>query len=404
MLPVFLGVAALGIDVSYYGLTKLELQRSADAAALAGAVNYSAINNIRAAVAYAANMAELNGGAGGTQVWNAAALTLTDGQISVKFVDGIVSAADWAVQVTIGQSAPLMFARVLSTQSSVPISATAWGEIGAGRGPQPCVLALAGDGTSVTAGVDVALSGNAVVVLNNCTVRSDASITVAGNASVTAQAGIYAAGTIGITGNGTNNSSPEYPHSGKIPDPYANDLALQSALAQLGSGGQTQPATATLNPGTYASLDFKTAVSLAPGLYLVNGPISFEANASVTGTGVTIISSGSVSINGSANVNLTAPSASTATGGAVPAILYANPTVNQSLQWNGASNETLTGLFYTPNSTLTISGNAGAGTNGCLMLIAAKVDIKGSSSLSGNCASLGARSFGSQPGAAVLVQ
>ena len=152
--------------------------------------------------------------------------------------------------------------------------------------------------------------------------RSDSGTTVGGNASVTAASGIYAAGTVTTSGNGTTNSSPLFPNAGQIPDPYAQDAATQAAFAQLGNGGQSQP-SGTLSPGTYSSLDFKGTVSLNPGLYIVNGPISFEAQANVSGTGVTIVSSGDVTMDGKAQINLSA--GSDATGGAIPGVLVREP-------------------------------------------------------------------------------
>src|SRR4051812_1352619 len=58
-LPFLLGVAALGIDVAFWQVTKNREQRAADAAALAGAVSFP--GNGDAANAAAVNLAQSNG-------------------------------------------------------------------------------------------------------------------------------------------------------------------------------------------------------------------------------------------------------------------------------------------------------------------------------------------------------
>ncbi len=400
MAPAFLGVLGLGIDVSYWEMVKIELQRTADIAALAGAINYVQTNNDQNSAIMAAFVAEQNGIAGASsRSWNAP--TLSDNLITVSLIRGVQHTTDRAFQVAVVQPVPLFFSRLFARQTSPTVTAVATAEIGPARGAQPCILALAGDGSGVTTDDDILLTGNADITLKNCTLRSDAGITVGGSASVTASSGIYAAGSVTTSGSGSTNGSPLYQNAGQIPDPYAQDAAAQAAFAQLGSGGQLQP-SGTLSPGTYSSLDFKTAVSLNPGLYIVNGPISFEARANVSGTGVTIVSSGDVTMNGNAQINLSAGSVST--GGAIPGILYANPSSSASLKWNGASTENLNGVFYAPNTTITINGNASSDGQGCLEAIAANVDIKGTANLAANCTSLNAIPFGSLPGAVSLVR
>ena len=65
-MPVCVGVMALGIDVSYWEVKQIQLQRIADVAALAGSVRYSQTNNATSAVRSAASVAELNGVPAGT--------------------------------------------------------------------------------------------------------------------------------------------------------------------------------------------------------------------------------------------------------------------------------------------------------------------------------------------------
>lgn len=115
-------------------------------------------------------------------------------------------------------------------------------------------------------------------------------------------------------------------------------------------------------------------------------------------------------MGGHAVVALSAPDAN-ATGGSVPGILYANNGVDQELQWSGTASENLTGVVYTPNSSMkltgsavTIESSAGTGGSACFEVIASTVTIAGNANLAGDCVSLGASSFGTSPGAVALVQ
>src|SRR5580698_6621667 len=59
--PLLVLALGLGIDVSYWMAARLELQRMADLAAMAGAANYASKTTASSALTTAANVAELNG-------------------------------------------------------------------------------------------------------------------------------------------------------------------------------------------------------------------------------------------------------------------------------------------------------------------------------------------------------
>src|SRR4029077_10772328 len=97
---------------SNWGVMVVELQRTADAAALGASVAYSAAPNAQSAANAAADIAELNGMPAGTRHWTSSTKTLTDGLITAKLVTGVRSASDIAFQVTLGETVPLAFAKL----------------------------------------------------------------------------------------------------------------------------------------------------------------------------------------------------------------------------------------------------------------------------------------------------
>ncbi len=394
IMPVVLMTVGIGVEASSWVVVKQELQRTADAAALAGALEYGIAGNAHNAAIAAANVAALNGAAGSAApVWNTARQTLTSGLVTVQLGAGVRNSKNVAVAATVSQTVPLALAGLMTTALSITLSATGWAETNANA--QPCVLALDPHGNGVT------VQGNPTLALTGCTVRSNASISTGGSASMTA-AGFYANGM--ITGSGINGTL--HPNDGTSPDPYATDAAVQAGFANLLSGAgaafSDKPnATTALSPGPYSGWDINGTVSLRAGIYYINGNIVLGAQASVSGTGVTIVTSGALSMTGGAALTISAAEAD-ATSGAIPGVVFAsNSTV--ATTFGGTSNPSLTGVVYFPNADLSFSGNTGVAA-GCLEVIAKSVSFHGDSSLAANCTSYSALSFGSDtsPGVALV--
>ena len=135
MAPAFFGVLGLGIDVSYWEMVKIELQRTADVAALAGAINYAQTNNDQDSAIMAAFVAEQNGIAGASpRTWNAASGTLSDNLVTVSLINGVRQATDRAFHVAVTEPVPLIFGRLFVSQTSPTVTAIATAEIGPARG------------------------------------------------------------------------------------------------------------------------------------------------------------------------------------------------------------------------------------------------------------------------------
>jgi hypothetical protein len=407
----------MGIEVTSWSVTNVDLQRVADVAAWAGAAQYVVSKNPQTATATAAQVAEINGVSGTSpRTWNAATLTTSDNLITAQVVNGVKSAADTAIQVTVSQTIAKSFSSIFvytGSQSSVTVTATAIAEIvSAATGPQPCLVALDGAGGGVTD--DISLSGSPSVTSTNCSVRSNTGILLTGTSTINV-AGTYAAGAITVPVYNPNAvTGGSFPNSGTIPDPYATDAVLQSAFSSLAAGTTPGPVipdpntswkTQTLSPGTYASLTLggSSNITLSPGTYYVQGNITFDGAATITGSNVTFISLGTMTDAASASASITAPT--TASGVGIPGVLFASQNSGQS-QFSGNVAFPLSGVFYFPNGNLSFSGSVDVNNDGsaCAEVIAGTITITGAAALSSTgCAPYGTLNFGSVPTSTSIV-
>ena len=397
--PALLVAVALGTEIAHWADAQVGLQRTSDMAALAGVAALARNDTAQQAANAAADVAELNDAAGTPgRSWNSATLVLSDNLVTVSITNGVRNSADPAVRVATGRVLPLWFTHIVSAATSISLGSTAMAELG----PQPCILALGGSGAGVSA------SGNVVMSLNGCSAYSDGPITMKGNVTINAAA-LDAVGGIAIgsnvSGSGTN-PSVQTAGAATLADPYANDLAVQDALSQAACTPTRAPAvsggTVILYPNTcYGAISISGSQTLsfaAPGLYTVNGSITVAGNTgtAVSGGGITIVSTGAVSITGNFNsgaVSLTAPTVDTAQNGAIPGILFATSSP-QADTVGGGTPVPFTGLFYAPNASLSFSGTPASGGAGCAKIIAKSVSIVGNATLESTCTSYQLSSFG----------
>ncbi|MEJ0015824.1 MAG: pilus assembly protein TadG-related protein [Acetobacteraceae bacterium] len=406
MLPAMVMGLAMGVEVTSWSVAKVELQRTADLAAWAGARQYAATGAAQGSTGTAADLAEINGVSGtASRSWDAGTLMTTDNLVTAQVVNGVRNVTGKAMKVTVKQSIAKAFTRIFpSTATTVLVSASATAEISGS--PQPCLLALNGSGNGVVTGTDILISGSANISSDNCSVRSDAGISLSGSSSLNV-AGTYAGGAITTSGS-SSITGGSFPNSGQVDDPYAAYAPMQNALSGLGSGGSAVnvggSATSTISPGTYSSMSVSGSarLTLNPGLYMINGNVSFSGSGSVTGNGVTIIASGTLTTSGSASVSLKAPTLAAPAGG-IPGVLFASKS-NQASAFSGSSSLPFAGLIYYPNGNIAFSGSSSGGSTGCTQVVAGVITLSGSSNLSARCDTYGTLKFGSLPsGSAVAL-
>ena len=395
-------VVGIGVEVSNWTVVKTELQRTVDLAALAGAKEYLRASNIQDTVNAAADVAELNGGQGGTsRTWDANSQLLTDNQITAQITSGTRQRPSVVVKVVARQTIPLVLTSIMGATSPVTIAATGWAD--ASIAVQPCVLAMDSGGAGITS------QGNASVNLTGCSMRSNAAISTGGSGTMSA-AGFYAGSSI----TGSETGGPLFPYDGTISDPYAHYSPVQDALSQLGSSsgpafndkpGVTTPLVSGI-PKVWSKWDIQGSVVLSPGIYYVNGDISLGDSASLSSlssAGVTIVMGGVLTMRGGSIISLSAATKAVYLNGAIPGVVFAGNSSNRS-SFNGNTGTKLTGVVYYPNGALDFGGTSQGGTTGCLEVIARSIQLQGNSGMASNCSAYGALSFPSEASTSALVQ
>jgi hypothetical protein len=332
MAPALSGAVALGVEVTSWSSAQLNMQRSADASAHAGAIycyNYALANTgsscltnataAQTAATIAARLAEVNGVTGASSpAWNSTTKTYSDNYITAQVVNGVKSSTDAAVEVSVQKAIPLTVSRIFSSTPSVTVSASSISEVEAstgtttsgGSGGQPCLVALQG-GSASTSGIIA--NGSITVTAPGCTLVSNSNFNDSGGSSFTV-AGIYAVGqlpppTAGgaaitipcwatINGSSSNNGCTVWPASGlmqsnpyvsggstPITDPYASNTVMQTAMTNAAStkGANLQ----CYNQGCYYGPSFTGSISSTTLTVTAVANGTLAVGQTLSGTGVT---------------------------------------------------------------------------------------------------------------------
>ncbi|HEX3363736.1 pilus assembly protein TadG-related protein [Phenylobacterium sp.] len=371
-MPMAMGGAGLVAETSYDYFQKNHLQAAADAAAYAAALENRAGSDISTINGAASSQATSNG-------WSATGGTIT---VNTPPASG-ANITPNAVEVLLTQNTPRFFSAVFNTQ---PIVIHTRAVALAQTAGDACILAL-----DKTASGAVQVQGNSTLTLTGCDVMSNSvasdGVNVWGSGKLSANC-VESAGGItnksGLTLTGCQSAITQAP---RVADPFA-------ALPTPSQGqNQTVPKNpkgpVTLQPGYYKSgMSLSGNVVLSAGVYYVSGSdFSVNANATVSGSGVTIfLAAGSqVSMNGNAVVTLSAPTSGTYSG----ILFFGDRTATSgSNVFNGDATSKLTGDLYFPTQQVTYQGNF-TGTNGCTQIVADQVQWTGNATVGVNCAAQG---------------
>jgi Putative Flp pilus-assembly TadE/G-like len=386
ILPIFalsvtvaLATTALAVDYGRWQGEHTTLARTADAAALSGAI---ALTNAQAAGhSDAAARAE-------AAAFNAVRVNLGyDGRPVIT-----VTETPGAVKVSLSKPGSRMLSGMVLPQD-VTISVEA--EAAVGPATDACAVAL-GSG----AGSGIVFSGSGTVTAHGCAVWSNStsatSIDATGSGSATTGA-LCAAGGVD-TGSYTFN-----------PPPLANCPPAQDPLAQWtppAVGAPCQPVNAfsgngtfPLDPGQGAFCGGLTASGGArlifnPGNYVIkDGPLRLSGGASIEGQGVSFLFTGagsSIDLGGSSVVHLSAP-----TGGSMEGLVFAagrnEPVLDSRIRGNAEL--FIEGSVYLPTHNLEFHGGPEAAVPAAsTVLIARTLNFAGSSTIA-----LGSRSPTTMP-------
>jgi Flp pilus assembly protein TadG len=359
-LPLLVGAAGMGSDSIQWVLWKRELQRAADSAALSGA--YAELDGSESVSdAVAAHMTDNNH----------TGIALLSGYPNIQY-PADTGTYTKAVKVTLAIQKSLGFSSLFL--SSAPIITTSG------------TAALVDDGSYC------------VVALNGST---SSSITIGGSSSVNMGCGAISNSTSPTQSVGTNGASYSFvadpvagvggmpdsitgatdiqPHHVAMQDPYAGKYPTSDA--GMTCNKQVNAGNTNLTPGCYKSFKFtgNTNYTLAPGVYFLDSTdFDVQGTGSITGTGVTIIltgsSPGSVTTNGNSGIHLTAP-----TSGTYKDMLFIGlGTTDNNI--NGDNTSYYDGAMYFPNATTNFTGNSGTMTQ-CAMIVSNFVNFSGNTNL-----------------------
>lgn len=366
-LPIVVGAAGFGVETSYWYYNSLRLQATADAAAYAGALEQISGSDKPTIIAAATQSAATNGLGSGT-------ITVNTPPASGP------NTAKKAVEVIVGQNLNRMFTSIF-TQGQVPEQARAVALII--NASKACVLAL-----DPSASQAALFSGNTSVKIIGCSVMANSiasdAIKLQGSAALQADC-LISGGGVSLSNPVTTVCAAPITQALPAADPFA-DLPAPAASNPCQNANKS-----TLKPGTYCSgLSLSGTVTLQPGVYVIqSGDFKVNANANVSGDGVTIYLAGGsrVSMNGNATVSLSAPTSGIYSG----VLMYGDRTsTGGQSTFNGTADSLLTGALYFPKQQVNYLGNF-SGKNGCTQVVADLIQWSGSSNISQDCTSLGMR-------------
>lgn len=402
-LPIVVGGAGIGIHSVQLVLTKRQLQREADSAALAGAYSLFQAQGNTAATA-AANDA------------------LTQNNLMANVSSTITPGPYTAATATFTSS---MYVRLTTTKATPFMSLFGMGassvaaEARAAVVPEGkfCYLALeTGNVTGVTFQGNTSVNLGCGVGTNS---TSGSAAIASGSSSVTASP-IAAMGGVPASTNYAQGTVL-MPNHAQIADPFGSGTTLDPSSSDVSnsackngnawrtisvpSGTTTTSAQLMAasggsigGPGCYGTISVQGNLILDPGTYyLANGAnnagLQIGSQAVLTCNGCTFVltsttpnngsSHATMSINGGAQVNISAATTGTYAG----IVMYRDRRAsasNQCCMVNGNSSSSFSGAFYFPADTLTFAGTAGMAVN-CIQLVSRRITFTGDSDITNTC-------------------
>lgn len=377
------GFVALGTDIVVLLGEARKMQSSSDAAAL-GAVSARIAgypsDYTQEALAMAAAGGFQNGQAG------------TDVIVNSPPASGKYTSANDAVEVLIAQPQTQSVADVVYG-APMTIRSRSVARI-SDRGT--CLLALDNTSSSGT----LSLNGSTAVNLVNCSAwvnsSSTQAVSLVGGSTLNADrvtiVGGYSTGggaQINATGGITTNAAI-------AGDPYANyPLSSFGACNQTSFSPYSNPPPAS--PGVYCNgitLRSGVALTLNAGIYIIDrGSLNLAGGASLSGSGVTIVLTSStganyatVSINGGATLNVSAPTTGTTAG----LVFFQDRRAASSGTNNlgGGTGQNVVGGIYFPQQTVQFAGGNSITTQ-CTQIVARVINFVGNAVLKLNCSGTG---------------
>ena len=290
---------------------------------------------------------------------------------------------------------------LIGTPTTVSVSSQAQFE--AGTLIYSCILATSehDDSAINVGGSSVITAGCGMAALSD----SPTAITVDGNPDVEVGT-ISANGGIDDWFDTHGNNTVQENLGDAITDPFKDMTPPDNPTARtdpwdscVKTGHGTSAVTlASMQPGTYTNFRLKCDTTMASGIYVIDGgTLDVNSQYALTGNGIMFVlkNGAGISINGGADINLTAMTSSQLQAVGVSAedadklagmLIFEDPnsTGNDSNLINGNASTVLNGTVYLPKSQLTFEGTASV-TSQCLMLAASTLHISGNTNMTTFC-------------------
>ncbi|HEV2325669.1 MAG TPA: pilus assembly protein TadG-related protein [Terracidiphilus sp.] len=406
---VLLGVMGLALDTGMLFHAKRTQQIAADAAAVAGALDFRYNADVDSAIAAGQAAAAQNGFTDGSN-----GITVS---INIPPKYGETKGLNGYIEAIVQYPSPTYFMRLVGF-NSVNMATRAVAGTGS---TYACIWTLA------RSGADVSINGNGVLYTPHCSIYDDSA---AANALVLTGGGNITAKSIGIVGSysvSNNGTLTPTPKTGLAPaaDPLAS-LPAPSASTDTCSGSNCNisisgNSSITLQPGTYSSISNSgggtvtlasgnytitgnvtsssnggivfgpgnytiggklsdsgsSSMTFGSGTYIVGGNLNLTGSGTISGTGVTFYTESSTSVAGGSNLSLTAPTTGTYSG----VLLFQSRSDSSTLSIAGGSGTTVQGILYAPAASVTLSGGS-SGVAMSLDVISDTLTVTGSGTFS----------------------
>jgi len=386
-----IGGAGLATDTIQWTLWKRQLQRMTDSASLAGA--FAKARGKSSDTTRATAQTELD------RYTSLNMITLT-GTTSIEV--GTLSGYDNAVRTTIQTNRALPFSSMfMRTSPTIQATSTA-AAVGFGA---YCVVSLE---DTATTGITIQGSSNVQLGCGMATNSQGTNALSAGGSARLTASPLAAVGNIPASSVFTSSTVLQ-PYSIPQPDPYASLTvptlpSCNQSINVAPSNGNGNSSTRIQNNGNgvscYKDIKLQGNVTFDPGVYIIDGAsgggLTVNSGAVVSGTGVVFIFTTSstdkttvanVTINGGAQVNLTAPNKNTCSGTAcnyAGILMYQDQSAllkTNANKINGNSASSYSGAFYFASQELQFSGDSGMRTT-CIQLVARQVTFVGNTAIS----------------------
>jgi Flp pilus assembly protein TadG len=372
VMAALMGFLALAIDAGMLLYQQRELQTAADAAAMAGALEVGTCGSTSncSAMQGAAKSAVTENGFStptvvtqcGTSSASGVILTVNNGPCALGASDPN-NANTAYVEVELTNKQPTFFGILLGT-SLVKLWARS----------EAKSTSTGGSGSSACLYVGSMVLNSSSEMSMTCGIQDNGSLGADNDANITATPSFTYAGGIAYNNCGTsgqtvwtggNCSFPDAkPTAGStVTDPLASKTPPSQPATSSTASDTTPTSGTTLQPGYYPSgvnLNSNVAVTLAAGVYYMNGSIDVDAGASLTGTGVTLyFTSGSLQMNSTSTIQLSAPNNGTYTG----MVIWESSGNSAGMTIDADSSSYFQGVIYFPNTNAGLTLNSQSNVN-----------------------------------------